>query len=351
MTTIDTQVVGSPIAFDAIAPEWNALVDRSRPEALFARHDFLTENLRKLQADRPRAKPHLILLRRNGHLVAGLPFALRRDSLGTAVLEWLGSGTPLYACMPGDVSQAELVTHLRAELQRVPLLRKLKVDFVPTETHLGSALRSLGAQEIPLAPRLLRDLSTSDLAGTISVRRRKKLAQYRKRFMALGNLRIDTVTDPQELAALSDWIMTIKRGWVLQRQGTETWATAPSTAAYFAKMSDALARTGRAWGTALTLNGQLVCANLMFQQGDTVFWSKTAHTGVHAALSPGWLAMEHGLQTASERGARQMDMMMGSSYLKDTLATATAPISNFRLKLNPFASLLPKRRPSGSVRS
>ncbi len=343
MTAIDIQVITDPKAFYAIAPEWNALVDCSSPEALFTRHDFLTENLRKLQTGQPRARPYLILLRRNGHLVAGLPFALRRDRLGTAVLEWLGSGTPLYACMPGDLSQAELVTHLYAELRRVPVLRKLKVDFVPSETVLASALRTLGAQEIPLAPRLLRDLSTHDLAATISARRRKKLAQYRKRFMTLGNLRVGTVTEPQELAALSDWIMTIKRNWVLQRQGNDTWATDPSTAAYFARMSDVLAKTGRAWGTALTLDGQLVCANLLFQQGDTVFWSKTAHIADHAALSPGWLAIDHGLQTASERGARRMDMMMGSSYLKDTLATATAPISSFRLKLNPLARLLPMR--------
>lgn len=343
MTTMATGIVSSPEDFDAVAPEWNALVDRSSPETLFTRHDFLTENLRKLRFHRPRTKPYLILFRRNGHLVAGLPFALRRDRLGTAVLEWLGSGTPLYACMPGDLTQAELAVHLHAELRRIPLLRKLKVDFVPSETVLAAALRSLGAQEIALAPRLLRDLSCADLAGSISIRRRKKLAQYRKRFMALGNLRIDTVTDPQELAALSAWIMNIKRGWVLQRQGTETWATDPSTAAYFAKISAVMAQAGRAWGTALTLDGQLVCANLVFQQGDTVFWSKTAHIAEHAALSPGWLAIDHGLQTASERGAGRMDMMMGSSYLKDTLATATAPISSFRLKLNPLASLSPRR--------
>lgn len=343
MMPVVSHIIGDPAAFGAIAPEWNALVDRSGPDALFVRHEVLTLNLRRHQALRPGAKPHLVLLRRNGQLVGGFPLVLRRDRLGTGVLEWLGSGTPLYATLPGDLTQAELAAILHAELRRVPFLRKLKVDFVPADSVFASALRTLGAEEVTLAPRLMRDLSPEGLAGTVSLRRTKKLRQYHKRFAALGDLSMQTVTDPAELADLAAWIMAIKRDWVLQRHGADTWATDPATALYFRDLSESLATGGRAWGTALRLGGKRVCANLMFQQGDTVFWSKTAHLAEHAALSPGWLAIDHSLQTASDRGARRMDMMMGSSYLKDTLATITGPISNFRLGLNPFVSLLPWR--------
>lgn len=343
MTAAIAHTLRDPAALAAIAPEWNALVDRSDPDALFCRHEFLTENLRRHQTTARNAKPHIILLRRHGHLVAGLPLLLRRDRLGTGVLEWLDSKTPLYAALTGDLPASELATILQTELRRVPLLRKLKVNFVPAEGVLASALRALGAQETALAPRLLRDLSPQGLAGTVSPKRAKKLAQYHKRLGALGDLRIETVTDPKDMRTLSGWIMTRKRDWVLQRHGVETWATDPATAAFFENVSQTLAATGRAWGTALRLDGQLLCANLMFQQGTTVFWSKTAHDADYAALSPGWLALEHSLQTASERGARQLDMMMGSSYLKETLATSTGQISNFRLRLNPLGFLMPRR--------
>jgi CelD/BcsL family acetyltransferase involved in cellulose biosynthesis len=78
--------------FDALHPEWNDLLQRSRSDCIFLTHEWLRAWLTHLADDR---KLSVLAARENGQLIGILPVALRRPQYSRMIprrLEFLGSG-------------------------------------------------------------------------------------------------------------------------------------------------------------------------------------------------------------------------------------------------------------------
>lgn len=337
MTDLTIDLIRDAAGFAALQPEWDALVDKIGPEAFFARHAVLTACLAR-QAQVPRTRLHVVTVRRGGRLVAGFPMVLRRDMLGTRVLYWLESRTPLYNCLPClPGKEAAVFPLVRRHLALTPFLRKIKVDFVPQDSALARFLSD--ARQTPAIPAPSRALTGPRTAAGLSPDRQRKLAGWDRALARKGTVERRILTGPAELTELTAWIFSMKRDWVLRKFGKPGWISEPEVETLFLTLAGTLAAEGHAWGSETRLDGRRITGNLFFQQGDTIYWSKTAHEAEFASVSPGWLDLLVALDHAWAQGARRLDMMVGQNFLKVTLSDSARQMVQCRQKIGPAAWL------------
>jgi CelD/BcsL family acetyltransferase involved in cellulose biosynthesis len=337
---LELDVVRTAETLKALRQDWDQLIARLGPEFLFSSHAFICANWAR-HAELPRRCLHVVTLRRDGRLIMAAPMVRQRTSLGTGVLYWLHSFSPLYCDLLCDLEEVEAgLAALRRHLAGLALIRKLKVDCVRDGSQLAGFLADMGASSVATAAAPFVDLPPPGVgrpvSGRFSARRQSRLNYYRRRLDRMGQISHAIVTNPAKIQEAVGWIFARKRDWVIERYGTPNWACEPQTADYFSEIAAALARRGEAWAGVLLLDGRPISGALYFRRGDTVYWSKTAYDPSFGAVSPGWLELIATLEHACCLGVRRFDMMLGTGFLKDQLSDGEVAVRNYRLRLGMF---------------
>jgi hypothetical protein len=320
------------------ADQWNALADSLGAAAIFHDAEATLANLTVRMAKRF-ASPHVLTVSEGGTMIAAAPLVWEPGWTGVGVLRWADSDTPLYSgllCRPNY--EDEVFPQLAEAILARPGLRKLKVDYVPDDSALARFCGFLGARPGKTVAMPYIDLSVSPVRNRLSPRRRRNLRTYRRKLEAMGPITFEQHRSHQDLADLVAWIFEIKRNKLADDRGSK-WIQRPQTEHYFRELAMRQASQGRALGHRLLVGDRTAAASLTFRRGDTAFYSKIAYDPYFAAGSPGW----HELLELSEHlradGIRLLDLMIGSGFVKDTIASGAGSLRSWRLSVNPAMSL------------
>ncbi|SNX74126.1 acetyltransferase (GNAT) family protein [Cereibacter ovatus] len=323
------------------ADQWNALADRLGATAIFHDAAATLANL-TVQMAKCRASPFVLTVFEGETMIAAAPMVWGQGWIGLGVLHWADSDTPLYSdllCRPDR--EKDVFPLLAKGLLAQPGLRKLKVDYVPDDSALARFCAFLGAEPGCPVPTPHIDLSMGPVLDRLSPRRRKDLRNYRRKLEAMGPVTFEQHRTPEDLAELVAWIFRFKRSKLADHDGAN-WIQRPQTEHYFRDLAMRLAAQGRALGHRLRVGDQTAAASLTFRRGDTAFYSKIAYDPCFAAGSPGW----HELLALSEclraDGVHLFDLMIGTGFVKEKIASGANVMRSWRLKVNPLTAFLPR---------
>lgn len=279
--------------FAALAPEWQAAVDRMARPSLFVTPTFLRIAWQHLAEAGD--EPWFVVVRRRGDLVGLLPLVRRPEPssrLFRHVLSHmglLGGDRPgLVHTVAADAVWQAALAALQAQRHhwQVLDLRELDADAWPVRhatAHGGAALRLERSTEAGA----LRIEGTWDdyLEHRSRNTRQGYRRQERRLHEAYPDLRIDTADRPDTVdAALDRYFALDARSWK-REAGIEFWNDAREATALRATVH-ALAANGQA-SVWLLASGQADMAGLVrLRQGPITYERCATYDPAHAAFSP-----------------------------------------------------------------
>ena len=326
-------VVADEQEFRSLEPEWRELLERVRHRNYFQSFDWTWRSWEHIARIRGQ-KLFVVVGRRAGRVVLIWPLVrFRKLLLRTA--EWIGGEESRY----GDVlveDAPEAAEWLEAAWTCVTRrldfmwLNQMRDDaaLVPFLQRVEGVGRHVAA-----APYV--DWSDwSDWEAYCRSRtksHRKDLRRRRRRLEEQGSVRLGFVSSPDEIGETLDWMVAHKAEW-LRSRGLRTRAggidSADALEFYRASIADARA-SGHLCLATLTLNGQVLAAELAFRYQGTVAGVLAAYDLAWDKYAPGKLLTADLLRWALENDCAIYDFMpVGESY-KYSWAPREAEITTY----------------------
>lgn len=334
-----------PAAFEALAPDWDALQARSIGQAPYTRHDWLRACWVRHE-ERHDWRLHIVTATHAGRLVLALPLRARRLPFGFYTLASIDSGTPFYSDILVEDSEdgRAAAAVAGAWLAADRCLLKARFNYVPDGAALG-LLRGTGRWY----ERGRLRVGQLDLTGFASpeafLRAQSKSFQRDvkacARLLAREGGQFRRLTTPESAQPVLDWIFATKSAQLAARGKLGAWFAAPQTRTLFsAALRDGLA-DGSAALFALDIGGRLVAAELVFCAGGTIYLSKSAYDPAFGQYSPGTYVRLRLIMELMAEGLQRVDFMIGDHAWKTRLRSGTNEVRHHRLAgplLAPFTT-------------
>jgi len=321
-----------PVAFAALAREWDALVERCGGGILY-RHGFLSlwrehfapsERLRVLTRHAP-----------DGSLTAALPLVLRRTRIyGVPVRELsamanVHSGRfDLLADNPPEAARAFLDALL--EQADWDVLRLIDVPQGGAAEALLDAAGSAGLRSGRWAsmnsPYIDLPASWNEMELTLSRHFRANMRRRRRRLSDKGTVSLDLCdgSDDAELAArLDEGLQLEAKGWK-GRSGTAI-CQATDTLGFYTALARQAESEGRLRLWFLRLDGKAIAFHYGLQDGARYLLLKPTYDEAHGEVGPGHLLMEAVLQDCIARGLLEFDFLGPGTPWKSDWASKGRP--------------------------
>ncbi len=299
-------------AFDALRPEWNALLGRGPVDVPFVRHEWIAA---WLDVFAPGAALHVLVARSPAGQAVGIAPLVEERQRGLVRLvapandhscrvEWV-----LGADASGAV--AALWAHLRDRMRwDVLLLRDVPRDgptsvlletLARADRHLTGRWESLRTPYVPLqGPRRAEERTSAKFRANLR-RRLKRLGE-------MGAVALERVDGTEGLdLALSTFLALESSGWKGER-GSAIALDAGLVRFYARIARDAAARRGLAL-RLLTLDGRAIAVHLGLVHGRVYYLPKTAYAQELGQVSPGQLLQREVLAECEARGLERFDFL------------------------------------------
>ncbi|MFP2926782.1 GNAT family N-acetyltransferase [Pyxidicoccus sp. 3LG] len=299
--------------FDSLAPEWNALVERT-DDQVFYRHEFLRCWLRNFA---PEGRLRILTARDvNGRLVATLPLrATRGRQYGMPVRQLL-SLTNKHSCRfdllaedPRRAGKAFLTYLLKDRSWDV-----LRLGDVPEG---GSAWALLGAARkagLPCGtwesarPPYLELPETVEAWQRERGRNAKPLRRRRRRLEERGRVTLERVTGGERLTErLAEGFALERSGWKAQR-GTAI-AQSQRRLAFYSDLAGVAAKAGWLGLYYLRVEKRAIAFQYGLEYGGRYLALKPGYDEAFAEVSPGQLLTEGLIQDCIRRGLTELDLL------------------------------------------
>ena len=305
-----------PVAFAALAHQWDALVDRCGGGILY-RHGFLSlwrehfapgESLRVLTQHAP-----------DGSLTAALPLLLRHTRIyGVPVRELsalanVHSGRfDLLAEDPPEAARA----FLRVLLEQADwdVLRLIDVPQGGAAEALLDAAADAGLKSGRWAsmnsPYIELPASWSEMEQSLSRHFRANMRRRRRRLADKGTISVDLCdgSDAAELTERLDEGLSLEvRGW--KGRGGTAICQAPDTLGFYTALAKQSESEGRLRLWFLRLDGKAIAFQYALQDGARYLLLKPTYDEAHGEVGPGHLLMEEVLQDCIARGLLEFDFL------------------------------------------
>ena len=261
----EVRTVRDATAFDALAADWDALVDRCATATPFQSHAWLSSWWHSY--GRP-GRLRVVTVRRDGVLVGAAPLMLRRRAL--PLLTGVGQGLTDFLDVLLDDAETEGTAAVLARALAVELgLRRPWVVLDLRELRPGSAAHRI-AEHWPGAARLVPDSLcqhlpgvpmeelVSRLPGRTAQRSRVKL----RRLEAAG-VEIRTVPAEEVPRALRELLALHELQW--RGRGVTPEHLRPRFAEHLSRSAERMAAADRATVRQYRLDGELVACDLTLQ--------------------------------------------------------------------------------------
>src|SRR5436190_9523943 len=190
---LSTEVIRDVDAFDAIASEWDQLVDRWAPDPMFLSHTWFRT---WWEAFGKGSDLHIVIVRSGGHLVAVAPMMQTRTNIygfkADALCAIYNSHSPRYDFVVAN-QDPRLYAAIWDELMQTPGADVVILPQMPAESRTIEVLDDLGKQQgwhtgqwlAPVAPVIRLGCEYESFFNTLGSRCRfnltKRLARLQKR--------------------------------------------------------------------------------------------------------------------------------------------------------------------------
>lgn len=306
--------------FEALAPEWDALVRRTDDQA-FHRHDYLLLWLRHFA---PGVRLRVLTAREpGGRLVAAL--ALREERVRqyglrvrqlSSVSNAHSGRFDMLAEQPRAAAEAFLA-HLARDAHwdvlRVTHLSEggagWALQGAARERGLREGVWHSGASPYVVLPDTLEAWAAHKRSN------RKPLRRKRRRLEERGRVEVERVTGGEALEArLEEAFALERRGWKA-RNGTAITQD-PRTHGFYRQLAAHAARGGELALYVLRLDGNAIAFQYGLQVGARYLAMKPGYDEAYADVSPGQLLTESVIEDLIPRGVRELDLLGDESAAK-----------------------------------
>jgi CelD/BcsL family acetyltransferase involved in cellulose biosynthesis len=319
--SLETHVVANQGEFEALGPEWDALVLASRRPTPFLLQPWLSAWWSHY---RPDALMRCIVVRADGRLVGALPLAIVRRR-GVRVGEMAGALALADALVAG-ADPKPVVTALAAAIRRQPL-DLVDFDYLAPDCLLARWLpgrrrvtptRAAPMMEMPDGWQEAYKRATSSKTRNTHKRRLKQLAKH-------GDVRfVRNETEPDVARALEDAFRLHALRWKDRRDLSPLGDAGGQ--AYNREALAALSRKGYVRLIELQLDGVPIAFHLYLLLAETMFVYRLAFDPAYAQYSPGLLTTLEALRQGSDEGARRVEFLVGDERYKRELADHVDPL-------------------------
>jgi CelD/BcsL family acetyltransferase involved in cellulose biosynthesis len=299
--------------FEALAPEWDALVSRCDDQVFYS-HSFLRCWLTHFA---PRAALRVLTGRApHGRLVAALALMeVKSRQYGLPVRQLVSLGNKhsgrfdMLAEWPPQAGAA-----LASHLARDPSWDVLRLCDVPEHGSARALLHSLSQAGLPVgiwpSARSPYVLLPPSLEAWQARRRRelKALRRRRRRLEERGLVTLERVSHPHGLDALLSECLSLElRGW--KGRGGTAIAQDRRTLGFYSELAHTAARTGHLALYLLRLDGRLLAFQLGLSHSGRYLALKPGYDEAFHEFSPGQLLTEGLLQDCIARGLSECDLL------------------------------------------
>jgi CelD/BcsL family acetyltransferase involved in cellulose biosynthesis len=320
--SFETHVIRDRDAFDALRPEWDALVLASQRPTPFLLQPWLAA---WWELYRPQALMRCIVVRSEGALVGALPLAIV-ERRGIRVGEIAGSLALADAAVAG-ADPERVGAAFAAAIAREPL-DLVDFDYLAPDCVLARHLpgrmrvtqtRAAPTMDMPDGWQAAYEHATSSKTRNTHRRRLKQLAREGD----LAFVRNETADDVGR--ALSDAFRIHALRWTGRRDLSSLGE--PAGQAYNRAALGVLSDDGYVRLIELRLGGVAIAFHLYLLLGETMFVYRLAFDPAYARFSPGLLTTLEAIRQASDEGARRVEFLVGDERYKRELADHVEPLT------------------------
>jgi CelD/BcsL family acetyltransferase involved in cellulose biosynthesis len=330
---LELSVVESRIEFEALAHEWESLLERARLASVFETHDWQYLWWKNYGDDRPL---RLVTAKRSGELVGVLPLYIERQTVlrvPVRVLRLVGTGGdtspddlgPLLA--PGhehEVAEAFVDTILALPGWDVLLLSDMNPECAFTTTLAARARKSgLYTTESVSAKISFLDLPQSwdDWLKSLSGNRRYRIRSSRKQLNAAHPTRFFVWEEDATLdEAVRKLIELHHKRWRSAGRTDHAFASDRYNR-FHAAVMHACMRDDRLRMYCLEASGVMVAMYYFYKFRDCIYLMQSGFDPEYSSLRPGQVLLGYIIEHAIGEGVKTLDFLKGEHRYKDELAT------------------------------
>ena len=313
----EVRTVREATAFDALAADWDALVDRCGAATPFQSHAWLSSWWHSY--GRP-GRLRVVTVRRDGVLVGAAPLMLRRR--GLPLLAGVGQGLTDFLDVLLDDAHAEQTAAVLARAMAVHLgLGRPWAALDLRELRPGSAVHRI-AEHWPGAARWLPDslcqhlpgVPVEELLSRLPGRTRQRSRVKLRKLEAAG---IETRTVPVEDVprALGELLALHELQW--RGRGVTPEHLRPRFAEHLSRSAERMAAEGRAAVRQYRLDGELVACDLTLQvRGLSAIYVYGVHPDLRERVDVAGILFRESLAHAAATGRGELSLLRGEEPYK-----------------------------------
>ena len=324
---MDFELLTTLEAWQAIAPQWDALLATSHMDIPYLRYGFLSTwwYTRGGGEWEPQTSYLRIVLARNqDHLVGIAPLFEAPDGDGQSVLHLIGAVEVAdyldLICKIEDLP--EFIPGLLVFLASHSLTQGISLNLVNILEHsaslplLHTSASALGWQvqqeRLQPCPQVFLPVDwESYLAGLD----KKQRHEIRRKMRRLENAEVSshwlTVTDKSDLEMRMGQFLQM----MSQDPSKQSFLT-PAMRQFFSEVSATLNEFGFLHFSFLEINGQSAASYFCLQYGKVLWVYNSAWEAAYSEFSPGWVLLGHLVQWAIENEFEAIDFMRGNEAYK-----------------------------------
>jgi CelD/BcsL family acetyltransferase involved in cellulose biosynthesis len=302
---------------DRIADEWRELCTVARNDEPFYRPECFAAYLRAFDRG---ARLWLITARKGSKLTGVLPLVYETTTFRGLPVRKLKSPANVHSlrfdllCQSGADGDSALRALWRF-ISRMSGWDMLEVSYVPQDGAFEQIMAAASASGFPTGhgylwrtPYLLLDPGSPerDWERTMHGDHRRELRRTRRKFEALGNLRLKRITE-FDCNALETLYRIEQSGWKGKAGGAI--ANHSDTKQFYGDLTRSAAEFGYFVFHSLELNGSCIAASIGMFYGSRFFAIKWAYDEQYSRLGPGHLLIEDIMGDCKALGATEFQFM------------------------------------------
>jgi CelD/BcsL family acetyltransferase involved in cellulose biosynthesis len=320
MTALHVDVVSDLEAFGALRPEWDALLSASDAPSVFLTWEWLHTWWRHLAGGR---RLHLVLVRRDGELVALAPLCLASSPLFPGRLEMLGTGVVgsdhLDVIVRGGHAEAALealaahVGGLGIALDLCQLRDRSRAAELVARLDGNGWRQSLRATDV--CPYLrLADHDWNSFLGTLGAEHRANVRRRIRKLKDRGVSLEEAASEESRRGMLAVLLRLHELRWST-RGGSDAFGS-PAVAAFHGEATSLALERGWLRLQTLFLQGQPVAALYGLQYAGRFSFYQSGFDPAHASSSVGLVLLALSIEKAIQEGASEFDLLHGDESYK-----------------------------------
>jgi len=340
----EVRVVDSDDGFDALRPEWNALLADSAADTFFLTWEWLRTAWRHMPGERDL---FILTVRDGERLLAIAPCARQRRIRGLAAIwprvELLGGGDAgsdyldVIARAGHEARVAVAIAEFIASRQLIVEWPRIAADGA-TALKVADELAARGWRQTEGAAEVspvvhLRGHTWESYVRSLGSSHRSNVRHRLRRLERNYSVEVKVARAADERRAMLAWLATTNIArWQQHGNGSTAFGT-PAALALHEEMSQLALTCGWLRLMALQLDGVTVASVYGFLYHGTFYYYQTAFDESHAKESVGLSVVAYAIRAAIDEGAEYFDFLGGTQSYKFLWTSRTRTMT--RLELDP----------------